>query len=807
VSAYRRLLGRGGPPLLLGFLIAAAAAAAFLPRFQTEASTHVLLNENDPDLAFYNLTRAEWETDEYLIVLARRADWFTPEGVAELKAFSGALAAAPHVAKVVSILSVPLLRNRPNPFGLPVPVPLDDPKIDLEKARAELMEHTQVLGNLISADGRDAALLVYLDLPPSIRDLEPRWARAHGRGDRAGIEALRAPYLASLDETRRRRTEMMAAVRRLARDAETRLEEPVRLSGIPAINVNLVEHVDEDLRTFGLLSLVLFTLAFAAVYRRGRWTLLPILACLLPVLLVVGTMAAAGKRVTVITSNLPVLLFVLMLPYTVYFIERLRERRRQRPDEGPVDAAAGAAGDVWMPCLFSATTTMAGFASLGTSGIQPVRTFGLMMCAGIGLGLACVFLFLPAATARLAPEAAPAGPETAGSASGIVAFLGRRVLAGPRRIAAGGLLLLALGAAGSSRLKVETKFIDYFWPSSEVYQGLETIDRRLGGTTPMEIVLTSKTPGYFKTPEGLAAVEAAAAALDPARVPAAGNVRSLKTLLDEIRKSPATRTLGVEPLSRLKAAEPLVREFVNADFSVSRVLARFRETDPALHRNEILRKLRADLAARPELADVEVRPTGVFLLYANMLNSLVRSQRDTFGFELLSIFAMLALLFRSMKTALVVIVPQTLPVFVCLGTMGFTGVPLDLVTVMIASIAMGVGIDSAIQYTVRFRAELAAAGGDVPTAVRRAHGSIGRAIWIATWIVVAGFAVLSFSRFVPSVYLGLFTALAMLMGQAASLTLLPSLFVLGGGRAAAPVPTEEGPRPPLPGGSGDSSRG
>lgn len=777
MNLYRRFLERGGRAVLVLFLLASAGAAAFLPRFGTEASTHVLLNENDPDLAYYNLTRVEWEYDEYAIVLARRADWFTPESIADLKRFAEDLARAPHVKTVTSILSVPLLRTRPPAFGFPVPTSLADPKADLVKARAELIAHTQTAGNLISADGRDVSLLVYLDVGDEIRSLEPQWARAQGTGDRAALESLRPRYVAALDATKVRREAMMAALRATARAWTPRLDEPVRLSGIPVINVNLVEHVEADLKTFGLLSLVLFTLAFAGVYRRPRWTLLPILSCVLPVLLIVGFMAMTGKRVTVITSNLPVLLFVLMLPYTVYFVERSRERRALFPGESALDTCAGAAADIWTPCLFSATTTMAGFASLLTSGINPVRTFGLMMTIGIGVGLACVFLFLPAAAGRLRPESGGAS-GTAPRPSGAVRLLERLVLGSPRALTLGAFVLLGVAFWGTTKLKVETKFIDYFWPRSEVYQGLESIDRRLGGTTPLEIVLSSKTPGFFKTPAGLAAVDAAARGLDPARVPAVGNVRTLKTLLDELRKSPATKNLGVDQLSRIKVAEPLVRDFVNADFSVSRVLVRFRETDPQLHRNHILRDLRAFLAAQPELKDLDVRPTGVFLLYANMLNALIQSQRDTFLLVLGSIYLMLVVLFRAPLLALVVLLPQVLPVFVCLGTMGFTGVPLDLVTVMIASIAMGVGIDSAIQYTVRFRIELAAARGDFRAAVTNSHATIGRAIWIATWIVVAGFGVLAFSKFVPSVYLGLFTALAMLMGQLASLSVLPALFLL-----------------------------
>lgn len=759
---YRALLERKGRLILFLFIALSAGAAAFLPRFGVEAGTDVLLNEDDPDLGFYNTYRARWEYDDYAIFCVRRADWFTPESVAFLKALEKKLEEAPQVERVVSILSVPLLRNQ---F---LPVTLASPAADLGRARKELLDHRLARAGLISQDGRDLSFLVYLRIPDAIRTLEPQWARAQGEHDEARLRGLEKPYGAATEELRARRTEMIAAVRRIAAEAGRDLEEPVRLSGLPIITINLVEHVEADLVVFGVTSFALFVLAFLTVYRKVRWTALPILTCLLPVVLILGTMAAMDRKVTVITSNLPVLLFVLMLPYTVYFVERYRERRSLFPGESALDTTVGAAREIWTPCLYSALTTMAGFASLLTSGIHPVRTFGLMMTVGMGVGLTCVFLFLPSAVGPLRALEVPSAGPLAGT-GGAVRLLERMVLSAPGTLVGVGVLLLAVSGWGCWRIKVETKFIDYFRSGSEVYRGLEYIDTRMGGTTPLEVELTSKQPGFFKTPEGLEAIAAASSYFDPARMPV-GSVQSLKELVDEVRK---WRPMTVDQILKIKAAATLVRGFANEDFTTTRILVRFRETDPALHRNNILRGLERHLRT----VGVEARDTGVFRLYANMLETLIRSQRETFFIVVGAIYVMLLLLFRSFLLALVVLIPQVLPTLACLGAMGFTGVPLDLVTVMIASISMGVGIDAAIQYTVRFRIELKATGGDWRAAVSRSHATIGRAIWIATSIVMAGFAVLALSKFVPSIYFGLFTALAMLMGQLAALTLLPPLFL------------------------------
>ena len=784
---YRRLLDRGWLAVLLLFGAAAAGLGAFLPRVTVDASTRLLLDEHDPDLTYYSKSRRLWPSDdEFAIVCARRGDWFTKESLEILRGIQSDLEAIPHVRKVLSIRSIPLLRQ-----GMfPLPKELDADGIDLAKAKEELTRHAIARGTLISDDGRDAVLLAYLDQPPEYQRLDRLRDEKVEAGDEEGLKATDAEYEAAAAVLRARREAMVEGVRAIAAKWSPKTDGPIRLSGLPIINLSLIEFVSHDLRWFGVASFALFTLAFAAVYRRVRWTAIPIATCVLPVVLILGAMAALGLKLTVITANLPLLLFVVMLPYTVYLIERYRERRARGSGESHLDSTAGSARDVWLPCLYSCTTTMAGFASLLTSGVKPVWWFGLMMTIGLGVGLGCAFLFLPAAVRPL-PALEDPNAKAEPAPSGFVRLLERLVLKAPGGVVIAGVLLLVGAVWGATRITAENKFIDYFWPGSEIYDGLEYVDQRMGGTTPLDVVLTSKQPGFFKTPEGIEAIRSASEFV--AKVPECGSVTSLATLLDEARKHSMLAKMTAEGLSQVKQVEPLLRDLATPDYSVARVSIRFRETAPTLNRKKVLDGLRADLAARPALKDLSPRPTGVFLLYSNMLESLLQSQKDTFWTVVGAIYGMLVLLFggaalyrsaagarHALLLAVVVLVPQVIPAVAVLGVMGWTGVPLDLITVTIAAIAMGVGVDAAIQYTVRYRIELAATGGDRRAAVTRSHATIGRSIWIATSIMVAGFAVLALSDFVPTVMFGLFNALAMVMGQFAALTVLPSLFLLTG---------------------------
>ncbi len=855
---YRKLLERGWLIVVLLFATAAVVLGTYLPRVTVDASTDLLLDDNDPDLVYYSASRLMWPSDdEFAIVCCRRADWFTPESLSALRAVANDLAdpaQIPHVKKVVSILDIPLLRSGGSLFALPT---VETKGLDLATAKDELTHHAIAKGTLISEDGEDAVFLVHLDQPPDYEKLDRARKEALKRGDEATVAELDPAYELVRGELRARRAAMVAGVRAVAAKWTPKMAGPIRLSGLPFINLSLIEFVSHDVNVFGVASFSLFVLAFAAIYRKVRWTAFPILTCLLPVVLILGVMAVLGWKLTVITANLPLLLFVLMLPFTVYFIERYRERRARDPGEAHAETTARSAADVWVPCLYSCTTVMAGFASLLLSGVKPVWWFGLMMTIGLAVGLACVFLFLPAATVKLAAAEDPRA-EKDPKPSPALRFLERFVLSAPVFLAVAGLAFYAAGAVGCLRLTVENKFIDYFKPTSEVYLGLEYIDQQMGGTTPLDIMLKSKTPGFFRTPAGIQAIRSASEFVST-KVPEVGSVTSLATLIDEAHKPQSLLAkvpdqgvlqLGMN-LAKLKA---LILDLTDETFTTTRILVRFRETAPTLNRKVVLDGLRADLASRPDvaaLAPVDDRGiphpvTGVFLLYSNMLESLMRAHKETFWTVILAISLMLMTLFgfrrplvqvpvavslsvvlffvptavrdvigvtaavaailgliaaltvrfderleargfpraaafvHTLALSVVVHVPEILPAVVVLGVMGWAGIPLDLITVTIAAISMGVGIDAAIQYTVRFRQELAATGGDRRAAVSRSHATIGRSIWIATSIMVAGFAVMVFSDFVPTIYFGLFNALAMVIGQFAALTVLPSLFLLTG---------------------------
>ncbi len=764
---YSRLMARGWWAACLVILLLAALAASRFGGLGIEFQTNTLLDQKDPELDRYQELHdtTSWGEDEFAVVCATGIDWLSPEGAATLRDLAAELRDVPGAGEIMSLLDVPLLRQQPGTKpnllalagGLLYLRDADKP-VDWEAAKAEFATHELATGTLISQDGRSINLLVHL---------AP-----------ASADAMAADP-SHPDSVQGRWQALVAGLHDVQQKWEGRLPEKLKLAGTPVVYSYIMERVAHDLRVFGVAAALLFSTGLFLIYRRVRFVLLPLLTSVLPVVLVLGGMAAMGAKFTVITSNLPLLLFVLTLPYTVYLTERYLEVRAEQPEGDPVAALADTARFLWKPCLFSGLTTMAGFGAFIESGIIPVKHFGLLMALGTAISLATTFLFYPSALRPWRPVREKPRAET--RRRDLARVFAKITLARPRAVVLASAALLVLAIFGALRITAENKFTSYFWPSSEVYQGLEFIDRQLGGTSTLEVYLTSKEDGFFTTEPGLAALSAIEGHVRA--IPEVGSLRSLPALVKELRKTftPADFPQFTDTaLLRLVQgmAPQLFEDILEDDGRRASLQVRLQETAPTLSRQRILGALHAHLDSIRDtaLAGLRVETTGIFVLYANMLGSLIESQRETLGVVVAAIYLMLLLLFRSFRLALVVLLPQALPAVTMLGVMGWCGIPLDLVTVMIAAVALGVGVDSAIQYTMRFREEYAVAQ-DLRAAVQRTHDTVGRAIWIATSIIVVGFAVLVLSDFFPSVWFGLFTGLAMLMSQFSALLTLPALFL------------------------------
>ena len=782
--------------------------------FRLDASSDSLLLEGDEDLRYYRKLLDQYGTRDFLFVTYNpHAPMLDPAMLEGLETLREDLLAVPTVEDVLTILDVPLLNSPPIDFTDlgNTNRTLRDADTDQELAQRELTTSPFYSDMLMSKDGETTALAAYLKTDPVGNELlrertRLRDARREGALDEAGLRRLdevTRQYADHMAEVAEKRADTIAEVRAVL--DRHRGEARIFLGGVAMIATDMIDFIGSDLRTFGISVFVFLILMLTVIFRRLRWILLPLAGCAAAVALMMGTLALARWPVTVISSNFVSLLLIICMSMTIHLVVRFRELQAKEPDGAPRDLVARTVHFMFIPILYTALTTMVAFVSLLISGIRPVIDFGYMMTAGIAMALGVIFLLFPSVVALL--------PRTQGEerdfTRGVTLAFARLTEQYRKPILGVAMALAVVSAFGAARLDVENRFIDYFNEDTEIFQGMLEIDQHLGGTTPLDIILEAdpealleeeeefeedfygeledadeeSPPGYWFNPLRLGELRQLHEWLDAQ--PEIGKVLSLDTMIrmaESINDGEPLDDLKIsllrEGLSRLPEdmQDVLLRPFLSEDGNRLRISLRVIDSDPTLRRAELIERVDGFLSKEMGYDDSRYRQSGLLVLYNNVLQSLFASQIQTIGFVFLSILAMFLVLFRSLRLALIAIMPNMLPALLVLGTMGWLGIPLDLMTITIAAISVGIAVDNTIHYIIRFRREFPE-DRDYRATMWRCHGSIGRAMYYTSLTIVVGFSILMLSNFVPTFYFGLFTGLAMLTALVASLALLPALLL------------------------------
>lgn len=810
ISIYKKqILERPALTLLIA-LLAIASLSFYLDDFKLDASADSLVLEHDEDLDYYRAIRARYGSDDYLIITyAPKNDLFATETLADITRLKSELEKIERVESVVTILDVPLIDSpRVTVAQLREETPtLSTPGIDTELVRKEFQTSPLYRNLIVSEDGTTTALQVnfkrdetYLSLLEQRNTLrekrlhESLTATEKGELDRVSTEFKRYTS-ALLDQEQQDIAAVRAILDRFRDNAE------IHLGGIPMIVSDMIDYIEHDIRVFGIGVLCFMILLLTISFRKPRWVILPMVVCFAAGLGMVGFLGMMDWRVTVVSSNFISLLLIITLSLMVHLVVRYRELHSLNPDASQRELVWETVRSKTQPAFFTAVTTMVAFGSLLVSGIRPVIDFGWMMVFGVALAFVLAFALFPTTLMFLAPGRATPQRDLTGRITGYFASM---IEKRGKSVIAAYLLLMALSVIGITSLTVENRFIDYFKESTEIYQGMITIDQKLGGTTPLDVVL-EPSQDHFEfmqelAEEGLIDEEAGISGtsywfniFELENVDAihsyleglseTGKVLSMATtikLLTMINNDQSLDNISLAVMHKRLPEEikkTLFTPYMSEDGNQIRFAIRVYESDVALQRQVLLDRIRADLAEKFGLEAAQINLTGMVVLYNNMLQSLFKSQIMTIGVVFLAILVMFLLLFRSVKIALIAIVPNVVAAAFVLGLMGLLGIHLDIMTITIAAITIGIAVDDTIHYIHRYIEEYPK-DRDAWAAVRRCHASIGRAMYYTTITITLGFSILALSSFIPTIYFGFLTGFAMMVALIADLTLLPLLLVI-----------------------------
>ena len=809
----------GHPKTVVLCVLIAVVFLMFQARnFRLDASAETLVLENDEDLRYSRLIRSRYGEQEYLVLTyTPRDDLLSDKTLANIAQLRNGLKSLGNVTSVLSILDVPLLQSPPVSIkelsgDLPT---LESPTVDRELARIELRDSPLYRNLLVSSDLKTTALLIDFAVDHVFYDLLERRNELRQKKASQKLTLPEHTELRRVTEQFRKHRDKMRDQRHLdilmirAIMSNYRSDADLFLGGVSMIADDMISFIKSDLNIFGTGVLLFLIIALGIIFRRIRWVCLPILFCLVSVMCMVGLLGWFGWEVTVISSNFISLQLIMTMALVIHLIVRYRELLAQNPNASNHQLILETVVLKLKPCVYAVLTTIAGFGSLVLCDILPVITFGWMMIAGLIVSLIVTFLLFPSLLMLMPKDTPGARREGRFSPTSVLA---RFTEAKGSLILIIGVFVLISSIIGISRLEVENRFIDFFKKTSEIHQGMKVIDESLGGTTPLDVIIEFEDPNaltasagpsttetdtdfdefdefdeasqdekYWFTAEKMRRVKTAHNYLDG--IPQTGKVMSLATMLEIAEKLNEDKPLDSLELALLTNESPeefksmLIKPYVSVENNQVRFWARVRDSDKTLKRNELLKKIKAELPGILELDEEHIHLAGLMVLYNNMLQSLFGSQILTLGITILALMSMFLVLFRSLKLALIAIFPNLLSVTAVLGVMGLLGIPLDMMTITIAAISVGIAVDDTIHYIHRFRNEFQKDRKYLAT-MHRCHGTIGHAMYYTSITIIMGFSILALSNFIPSIYFGLLTGLAMVIALVAALTLLPQLLIL-----------------------------
>ena len=802
--------------ILLGLIVGIAFLAYQSIGFKLDASPRTLILETDQDLKYSQLIQSRYGGHAYLLITYTPVDdLFSDHALQQLARLRDDLSHLDNVASVYSILDAPLLESPPVPVKeLATRVrTLESPDIDRALAKREFAESPLYRDLLISPDLKTTALQITFHANEVLRSLETRREQLREKRMNGLLSAAEGQELSALgdkiqhleDKIKLVRHQDIAAIRgimnRYRGDAE------LFLGGISMITDDLISFIKNDLKLFGIGVLLFLIAALGLIFRSKRWVILPILCCAGSAVAMIGLLGMFGWRVTVISSNFISLQLIVTMAITIHLIVRYRFLAMSDTGADQRQLILDTVRQMMTPCLFAALTTIAGFGSLLFCDILPVRTFGWMMIAGIVTSLILTFLVFPAGLMLVEKKVASHAQKPGFQ---LTSLLARFTETHGKLILTIASLIALISLAGISRLSVENSFIDYFKETTEIYRGMKIIDQKLGGTTPLDVIIEVAEPAvtnapvpadtmdeeladfdefeeeddsgkYWFTKEKMAMVSRVHDYLD--KLPQTGKVLSLATMLKIAEKLNDGKPLDNFQMALLYNELPqrfrdiAIAPYVSVEHNQLRFAIRIRDSQKSLKRNLLLNKIRRDLVEKLEFNEDQVHLTGLLVLYNNMLQSLFDSQILTLGIVVVALTGMFLLLFRSLKIALIAMVPNLVAVGAVLGFMGWLNIPLDMMTITIAAISMGIAVDNTIHYIYRFKKEFMINRKYIET-LHLCHGSIGYAMYYTSITIIIGFSILVLSNFLPSIYFGLLTGMAMLIALFASLTLLPQLLIV-----------------------------
>ena len=792
--------------LLIGTIIFSLYQAK---NFNLDASSDALLLEGDEDLKYLREINERYGAKEFLVLTYTPVSSFIDkETILNLQLLKTKIEKLTWVENVITVIDVPLLKStdenlmdRLNNYKT-----LSYPEIDRKRGFEEILNSPIYKNYVISEDGKTSGIVVYLKKDERLAEYLKIKDKYFNQIKESGLsKEERINYKKFLEEYENYKNlfnirnhqninEIRDVINKYGENAK------IHLGGIPMIADDMMSFIKSDIVVFGIGVFIFIILTLWLIFKNLKWVAMPLIGCATSVIIMIGLLGLLGWKVTVISSNFIALMLILNMAMNIHLTVRFLQLKKEFPSMSKNEAVFEASKKMMLPILYTVLTTICAFLSLIFSGIKPIMDFGLMMTLGLIVSLIVTFLLLPSLLNIFSTDKEINLKDTEKSL--ITSFLGS--IAKKSRIFLFGstIFIIGLSVVGIAKLQVENSFINYFDKETEIYKGMKKIDDDLGGTTPLDIILKFPTKQkiekddqfseweedidenedkskYWFTRDKMDKILKVHDYLDS--LPEIGKVLSFGSILrvaEDLNKK-ELQSLEIAVLySKIpdEIKQEIISPYISVENDEARISVRIKDSLKNLRRNDLINKINSEINTLG-LNNKEYKLAGVLIIFNNLLQSLFKSQILTLGIVMLGIFIMFLILFRNTVLSIIGVIPNFLAAFFILGIIGLMNIPLDMMTITIAAITIGIAVDNSIHYIYRFKEEFKKIKNYDKT-LDRCHSTVGIAILNTSITIVFGFSILILSNFIPTIYFGIFTGIAMLLAMISVLTLLPRLLLI-----------------------------
>jgi len=784
----------------------------FSKDFKLDASSDSLLLENDKDLKYLREVSERYGSKDFLVLTYTPVLSFTnEETIINLQFLKSKIDKLEWVDSVITVVDVPLFKNSEEPLmdRLKNYKTLAYPEIDKERGFKEILNSPIYRDYVISQDGKTSGIVVYLKKDKKLNELiktKNNFFNLDIEGNlnnsqKKKREIFNNEYDSYRDlynqKNHQNITEIRDVIKKYGENAQ------IHLGGLPMITDDMMSFVQNDIIVFGIGVFLFIIITLWFIFKKIKLVIIPLIGCSFSVGTMVGVLGLLGWKVTVISSNFIALMLILNMAMNIHVTVRFLQIKKEFENFSIKDAVYEASSKMFLPILYTVLTTICAFLSLIFSGIKPIIDFGWMMTLGLFVSLIITFTLVPALLNTFS-NAEDSVNQTDGE-SKITNALSSFTKNNTSIIFGSALIVITLSVFGISKLEVENSFINYFDKKTEIYKGMKLIDDKLGGTTTLDVILkfpeneekVEKDDEFSEWDEDNQDSEE-----DPAKywftrnkidkilqvhdyldsLPEIGKVMSFGSIIRVAEDLTGDKLETLEAgVLYSKIPEEIRKEIISPYISVkdseARISVRIKDSTKNLRRNDLIKKIKNELITEVGLTKNEYKLSGVVILFNNLLQSLFKSQILTLGVVMIGISLMFLILFRNLILSFIGVVPNFIAAFFILGIIGLLGIPLDMMTITIAAITIGIAVDNSIHYIYRFKEEFEKIRSYNQT-VDRCHNTVGIAILNTSITIVFGFSILILSNFIPTIYFGIFTGIAMLLALISVLTLLPKLILV-----------------------------